>query len=149
MPLGNTSNTPMQIAKIILEKSFAGMLSNALAEIDFDFLSVKRLSIVHSNILPKFQQNLAGNLIGGASLAVEIKSSSFKSSAGDEDSQDLYRKSALGLYEDDEEDAGMGDLDKGAILGSNLSDASDENGDVIAEIGCNTDASKGDHDEED
>ncbi|CAH7683773.1 hypothetical protein PPACK8108_LOCUS17480 [Phakopsora pachyrhizi] len=139
MPLGNTSNTPMQIAKIILEKSFAGMLSNALAEIDFDFLSVKRLSI----------NQKAGNLIGGASLAVEIKSSSFKSSAGDEDSQDLYRKSALGLYEDDEEDAGMGDLDKGAILGSNLSDASDENGDVIAEIGCNTDASKGDHDEED
>ncbi|KAI8459995.1 hypothetical protein BY996DRAFT_6461306 [Phakopsora pachyrhizi] len=125
----NKINTPMQIAKIILEKSFAGMLSNALAEIDFDFLSVKRLSIVHSNILPKFQQNLAGNLIGGASLAVEIKSSSLKSSAGDEDSQDLYRKSALGLYEDDEEDAGMGDLDKGAILGSNLSDASDENGD--------------------
>ncbi|CAH7684923.1 hypothetical protein PPACK8108_LOCUS19366 [Phakopsora pachyrhizi] len=41
----------------------------------------------------------AGNLIGGASLAVEIKSSSLKSSAGDEDSQDLYRKSALGLYE--------------------------------------------------
>ncbi|CAH7671714.1 expressed protein, partial [Phakopsora pachyrhizi] len=62
--------------------------------------------------------------------------------------------SALGLYEGelepghrdntlssegedqfDDEDAEMDDLDEGAMLGSDLSDASDEDGDVIAESG--------------
>ncbi|CAH7682949.1 hypothetical protein PPACK8108_LOCUS16134, partial [Phakopsora pachyrhizi] len=88
--------------------------------------------------------------------------------AEDEDAPDLYRKSALGLYEGelepghhddtpgseredqfDDEDADMDDMDEGAMLGSDFSDASDEDGDVIAEIGCDTDTSEGDHDDND
>ncbi|CAH7665805.1 hypothetical protein PPACK8108_LOCUS92, partial [Phakopsora pachyrhizi] len=88
--------------------------------------------------------------------------------AEDEDAPDLYRNSALGLYEGeleprhrdntpssegedqfDDEDADMDDLDEGAMLGSDLSDASDEDGDVIAKIGRDTDTLEGDHDDKD
>ncbi|CAH7671249.1 hypothetical protein PPACK8108_LOCUS6014, partial [Phakopsora pachyrhizi] len=88
--------------------------------------------------------------------------------AEDEDTPDLYRNSALDLYEGeleprhrdntpssegedqfDDEDADMVDLDEGAMLGSDLSDASDEDGDVIAKIGRDTDTLEGDHDDKD
>ncbi|KAI8455267.1 hypothetical protein BY996DRAFT_6413276 [Phakopsora pachyrhizi] len=38
-PLGKSKRCPMQIAKIMLEKNFAAMLSNALANVDLNFQS--------------------------------------------------------------------------------------------------------------
>ncbi|CAH7686641.1 expressed protein, partial [Phakopsora pachyrhizi] len=182
----NPSDAPMQIAKIMLEKNFAAMLTNALADVDLNFPSVQRLlnSILRplehlTKVVTKIGRastdRKTGDSIGGAASAVEVESVTSESSAGDEemaaedeDAPDLYRNSALGLYEGelepghrdntpssegedqfDDEDADMDDLDEGAMLGSDLSDASDEDGDVIAEIGRDTDTSEGDHDDED
>jgi len=88
-----------------------------------------------------------------------------------EDAPDLYRNSAIGLYEGDlepgnqdnspntseekdqfdDDDADMDDLDDGAMLGgSDLSDASDEEGDVTIDMGeLDSDTSDGDHEDED
>ncbi|CAH7682950.1 expressed protein [Phakopsora pachyrhizi] len=39
----NSSDAPMQIAKIMLEKNFAAMLTNALADVDLNFPFLQRL----------------------------------------------------------------------------------------------------------
>ncbi|KAI8461590.1 hypothetical protein BY996DRAFT_4377127 [Phakopsora pachyrhizi] len=144
----------MQIAKIMLEKNFAVMLTNALADVDLNFPSVQQL--LNSILWPLEHLTKAVTKIGRASTDQKtgdsIGGAASASSAGDEemaaedeDAPDLYRNSALGLYED----ADMDDLDEGAMLGSDLSDASDEDGDVIAKIGRDTDTLEGDHDDKD
>jgi len=42
-PSTSPSEAPIQIAKIMLEKNFAALLSNALADVDMNFPSVQRL----------------------------------------------------------------------------------------------------------
>ncbi|KNE99165.1 hypothetical protein PSTG_07476, partial [Puccinia striiformis f. sp. tritici PST-78] len=43
-PSASPSEAPIQIAKIMLEKNYAALLSNALADVDLNFPSVQRLS---------------------------------------------------------------------------------------------------------
>ncbi|KAI8445182.1 hypothetical protein BY996DRAFT_2195540 [Phakopsora pachyrhizi] len=167
----------MQIAKIMLKKNFAVMLTNALADVDLNFPSVQQL--LNSILWPLEHLTKAvtkigrastdrktGDSIGGAALASSAGDEEM--AAEDEDAPNLYRNSALDIYEGeleprhrdntpssegedqfDDEDADMDDLDEGAMLGSDLSDASDEDGDVIAKIGRDTDTLEGDHDDKD
>ncbi|MBW0460652.1 hypothetical protein O181_000367 [Austropuccinia psidii MF-1] len=187
-PSSTPSDAPMQIAKIMLEKNFAALLSNALADVDLNFPSIQRL--LNSILRPLEHLTKAVTKIsrattndkksaeGDLTSNVEVESVASESSVGDdeiagdeEDPPDLYRNSALGLYEGelepgnrenspntseeednfDDEDADMDDLDDGALLGgSDLSDASDEDGDVTVEmVEADTDTSEGDHDEDD
>ncbi|KAH9820843.1 hypothetical protein DFH28DRAFT_1121207 [Melampsora americana] len=186
-PSATPSDAPIQIAKIMLEKNFAALLSNALADVDLNFPSVQRL--LNSILRPLEHLTKAVTKIGrsttdrkavegsaGATSTVEVESVTSDSSDGDEemvgddDAPDLYRNSALGLYEGelepgnrentpttsedgehfDDEDEDMDDIDDGALLGSDLSDASEEEGDVTADMGdADTDTSEADHDDED
>lgn len=189
-PSASPSEAPIQIAKIMLEKNFAALLSNALADVDLNFPSVQRL--LNSILRPlehltkavtkisraSTDRKNGDNATGPAStIEVESVSPTESSDEGDEmtsaevDAPDLYRNSALGLYEGelepgnrdnsphtseeedqfDDDDADMDDLDDGGMLGgSDLSDASDEEGDVTIDMGePDSDTSDGDHEDDD
>ncbi|KAA1107112.1 hypothetical protein PGT21_002719 [Puccinia graminis f. sp. tritici] len=189
-PSASPSEAPIQIAKIMLEKNYAALLSNALADVDLNFPSVQRLlnSILRplehltkavTKISRASSDRKSGDSTTGPASTIEVESvPPTESSVEDEemmpteeDAPDLYRNSALGLYEGelepgnrdnspntseeedhfDDEDADMDDLDDGAMLGgSDLSDASDEEGDVTIDMGePDSDTSDGDHEDED
>ncbi|KAI7946751.1 hypothetical protein MJO29_011278 [Puccinia striiformis f. sp. tritici] len=189
-PSASPSEAPIQIAKIMLEKNYAALLSNALADVDLNFPSVQRLSnsilrpLEHltkavTKISRASTNRKTGNNTTGPASTIEVESvPPTKSSVEDEemmpteeDAPDLYRNSALGLYEGelepgnrdnspstseeqdhfDDDDADMDDLDDGAMLGgSDLSDASDEDGDITIDMGePDSDTSDGDHEGKD
>ncbi|KAI9601992.1 hypothetical protein KEM48_001282 [Puccinia striiformis f. sp. tritici PST-130] len=189
-PSASPSEAPIQIAKIMLEKNYAALLSNALADVDLNFPSVQRLlnSILRplehltkavTKISRASTDRKTGDNTTGPASTIEVESvPPTESSVEDEemmpteeDAPDLYRNSALGLYEGelepgnrdnspstseeedhfDDDDADMDDLDDGAMLGgSDLSDASDEDGDVTIDMGePDSDTSDGDHEDED
>ncbi|SGY62078.1 BQ5605_C007g04651 [Microbotryum silenes-dioicae] len=169
-----SDETSMQIAKMMLEKNFAGILTNALAEVDLNFPSVNNL--INSILRPLEQLTKVvtkvgrrpgatggGSLVGGARRSgVDIDDSTDMEEYIDEDDieevievgsdeeedqepPDLYRNSALGMYEGelepgnnedaymtgesedyDDEDDMMDEMDDGALPGSDVSDISDD-----------------------
>ncbi|GAA5889291.1 hypothetical protein JCM6882_000697 [Rhodosporidiobolus microsporus] len=160
------SETSMQLAKLMLEKNFAVTLTNALAEVDLNFPHVNNLI----NAILRPLENLTkvvtklGRAKGSAGPArkgfesefssddtsMEEEDSGSASGDSEEDEQDpaaeLYRNSALGMYEGeleagggeeymsedeegyDDEDEMMEDMEDG-FDGSDISDASDDEGD--------------------
>ncbi|WAR63783.1 hypothetical protein PtB15_17B384 [Puccinia triticina] len=155
-PSASPSEAPIQIAKIMLEKNYAALLSNALADVDLNFPSVQRLlnSILRplehltkavTKISRASSDRKNGDSATGPASTIEVESvppteSSVEDEAmipTEEDAPDLYRNSALGLYEGelepgnrdnspstseeedqfDDDDADMDDLDDGAMLG--------------------------------
>ncbi|KAI8460869.1 hypothetical protein BY996DRAFT_6429551 [Phakopsora pachyrhizi] len=119
----------------------------ALSDLTFRLLTAapfaQRLSANPNLNFPSHLTKVTGDSIGGAASAVEVETGDEEMAAEDEDAPDLYRNSALGLYEEDQfddEDADMDDLDEGAMLG---------NGDVIAEIGHHDDEDDDDDEDED
>ncbi|PLW06105.1 hypothetical protein PCANC_26098 [Puccinia coronata f. sp. avenae] len=90
-PSERPSEAPTQIAKIMLEKNFAALLSNALADVDLNFPSVQRLL---NYILRPLEHLTKRHLVEDEEVLPT-----------EEDAPDLYRNSALGLYE--------GDLERG------------------------------------
>ncbi|SCV71562.1 BQ2448_3150 [Microbotryum intermedium] len=182
-----SDETSMQIAKMMLEKNFAGILTNALAEVDLNFPSVNNL--INSILRPLEQLTKVvtkvgrrpgategGSLVGGARRsAADIDDSTDMESSIDEDDieevievgsdeeeqepPDLYRNSALGMYEGelepgnhedaymtgesedyDDEDDMMDEMDDGPLPGSDVSDISDdEDEDAIDEAAAMAD----------
>ncbi|OAV88066.1 hypothetical protein PTTG_29170 [Puccinia triticina 1-1 BBBD Race 1] len=168
-PSASPSEAPIQIAKIMLEKNYAALVSNALADVDLNFPSVQ--SLLNSILRPLEHLTKAVTKISRASSDRKNGDSATAMIPTEEDAPDLYQDSALGLYkgelepgnrdnspstseeEDqfDDDDADMDDLDDGAMLGgSNLSDASDEEGDVTIDMGePDSNTSDGDHEDDD
>ncbi|POW21744.1 hypothetical protein PSHT_02053, partial [Puccinia striiformis] len=139
------SEAPIQIAKIMLEKNYAALLSNALADVDLNFPSVQRLlnSILRplehltkavTKISRASTDRKTGDNTTGPASTIEVESvPPTESSVEDEemmpteeDAPDLYRNSALGLYEgelepgnrdnspnEDDTDLDMGIVDRG------------------------------------
>lgn len=162
------SETSMQLAKLMLEKNFATILTNALAEVDLNFPNVNTLI----NAILRPLENLtkivtkvgrakngapARNRFSDESSDDDLSSMSDDDEDGvDVDSEeeqneapDLYRNSALGMYEGeletgqqdeymtgedsegyDEDDEIMDEMDDGGLEGSDLSDASDDEDEV-------------------
>ncbi|GAA5939453.1 E3 ubiquitin-protein ligase TOM1 [Sporobolomyces koalae] len=159
------SETSMQLAKLMLEKNFATILTNALAEVDLNFPNVNTLI----NAILRPLENLtkivtkvgrakngapARNRFSDESSDDDLSSMSDDDEDGvegdsDEEQQeapDLYRNSALGMYEGeletgqhddqymsgedsegyDEDDELMDEMDEAGLEGSDLSDASDD-----------------------
>ncbi|KNZ55488.1 hypothetical protein VP01_2663g5 [Puccinia sorghi] len=154
LPSTSPSEAPIQIAKIMLEKNFAALLSNALADVDLNFPSVQRLlnSILRplehltkavTKISRASSERKGGDSTAAPASTIEVESVPPTESSGEdeemmpteEDAPDLYRNSALGLYEGelepgnrdnspntseeedqfDDDDADMDDLDDGAM----------------------------------
>ncbi|KAK4704493.1 hypothetical protein P7C70_g1715, partial [Phenoliferia sp. Uapishka_3] len=153
-------DTSMQLAKLMLEKNFAVILTNALADVDLNFPSVSNLingilrpleqltKVVTKVGRAKNSAPLAGNLededtSDGSSLDEDVEIESDE----EPEAPDLYRNSALGMYEGelepgheaymsgssgdeyDEDDEMMDEMDDGVIPGSDVSDVSDDDGD--------------------
>ncbi|GAA5969495.1 hypothetical protein JCM11641_008133 [Rhodosporidiobolus odoratus] len=158
------SETSMQLAKLMLEKNFAVILTNALAEVDLNFPHVNTL--INAILRPLENLTKVVTKLGRAKgssgpprkrllddASTDDTSMSEDEESGD-DSQseeeevqdpaaDLYRNSALGMYEGelerghgdeymsedeegfDEDDEMMEDMEEG-FDGSDLSDASDD-----------------------
>ncbi|GAA5851451.1 hypothetical protein JCM3766R1_000331 [Sporobolomyces carnicolor] len=162
------SETSMQLAKLMLEKNFATILTNALAEVDLNFPNVNTLI----NAILRPLENLtkivtkvgrakngapARNRFSDESSEDDLSSMSDDDEDGDEidseeeqqEAPDLYRNSALGMYEGeletgqqddqymtgedsegyDEDDEIMEEMDEAGLEGSDLSDASDDDDD--------------------
>ncbi|GAA5975362.1 hypothetical protein JCM5350_006450 [Sporobolomyces pararoseus] len=159
------SETSMQLAKLMLEKNFATILTNALAEVDLNFPNVNTLI----NAILRPLENLTkivtkvGRAKNGAParnrFSDESSDDDLSSMSDDDDDDDdidseeeqqeapdLYRNSALGMYEGeletgqqddqymtgedsegyDEDDEIMEEMDEAGLEGSDLSDASDD-----------------------
>lgn len=165
------SETSMQLAKLMLEKNFATILTNALAEVDLNFPNVNTLI----NAILRPLENLtkivtkvgrakngapARNRFSDESSEDDLSSMSDDDEDGDEidseeeqqEAPDLYRNSALGMYEGeletgqqddqymtgedsegyDEDDEIMEEMDEAGLEGSDLSDASDDDDDDVS-----------------
>ncbi|WAQ92891.1 hypothetical protein PtA15_17A373 [Puccinia triticina] len=113
-PSASPSEAPIQIAKIMLEKNYAALLSNALADVDLNFPSVQRLlnSILRplehltkavTKISRASSDRKNGDSATGPASTIEVESvppteSSVEDEAmipTEEDAPDLYRNSAL------------------------------------------------------
>lgn len=152
-----SDETSMQLAKLMLEKNFAVILTNALADVDLNFPSVTNL--INSILRPLEQLTKVVTKVGRAKPTVpaagELDDASTGSSDLDEEQEvdteedeapDLYRNSALGMYEGelepghmedaymsgssadeyDEDDEDMEDIDDGLLPDSDVSDVSDD-----------------------
>jgi len=165
------SETSMQLAKLMLEKNFAVILTNALAEVDLNFPHVNSLinAILRplenlTKVVTKLGRAKGAPGAGGRKRVVDdddssdALSTSESDDSGDDASEaaaeqdqaaaDLYRNSALGMYEGeletghgghgagdefmsedeedfDDDDEMMDDMDDGFGSGSDISDASD------------------------
>ncbi|BGP42101.1 E3 ubiquitin-protein ligase tom1 [Rhodotorula kratochvilovae] len=161
------SETSMQLAKLMLEKNFAVILTNALAEVDLNFPHVN--SLINAILRPlenltkvvtklgrakgaagaggRKQRSLDDDASTDASSMSESEGSADDASDGEQDqaAADLYRNSALGMYEGeletghgagdeymsegeedfDDDDEMMEDMEDGFGSGSDISDASD------------------------
>ncbi|GAA6048825.1 hypothetical protein JCM3770_003640 [Rhodotorula araucariae] len=161
------SETSMQLAKLMLEKNFAVILTNALAEVDLNFPHVN--SLINAILRPlenltkvvtklgrakgaagasgRKQRALDDDASTDASSMSESEGSVDEASEGEQDqaAADLYRNSALGMYEGeletghgagdeymsegeedfDDDDEMMEDMEDGFGSGSDISDASD------------------------
>lgn len=149
--------TSMQLAKLMLERNFAVILTNALADVDLNFPHVSNL--INAILRPLEQLTKVVTKVGRSSTAPSAKrpieeDSSASSSFSDDDeievdsedgmAPDLYRNSALGMYEGElepghqedsymsggseeeyDEDDEMMEMEDGVIPGSDISDASD------------------------
>ncbi|PLW29099.1 hypothetical protein PCASD_19760 [Puccinia coronata f. sp. avenae] len=117
-PSASPSEAPIQIAKIMLEKNFAVLLSNALADVDLNFPSVQQLlnSILRplehltkavTKISRASSDQKSGDSTAPPASTIEVESvPPTESSVEDEEmlptdehAPYLYRNSALGLYE--------------------------------------------------
>lgn len=146
-------DTSMQIAKLMLEKNYAVILTNALADVDLNYPSVHNL--INSILRPLEQLTKVVTKVGRAKPSVpalglsDDDSSSFDEGeeqevdTEEEEAPDLYRNSALGMYEGelepghmedaymsgdsaedyDEDDEDMEDIEDG-LPGSDVSDVS-------------------------
>ncbi|KPV73687.1 uncharacterized protein RHOBADRAFT_16819 [Rhodotorula graminis WP1] len=165
------SETSMQLAKLMLEKNFAVILTNALAEVDLNFPHVNSLinAILRplenlTKVVTKLGRAKGATGAGGRKRPVDDDASSDASSVSesgdsaddaseaaaeqDQAAADLYRNSALGMYEGeletghgghgagdefmsedeedfDDDDEMMDDMEDGFGSGSDISDASD------------------------
>lgn len=157
-----TEETAMQMAKLMLEKNFAGILTNALADVDLNFPGVNNLinailrSLEHlTKVVTKVGRSKTSVAAAQGGLADE--ESTDEDSFDEEDDMsadseeedaapDLYRNSALGMYEGelepghnedsymtgdsaeefDEDDEMMDEMDDGVLPGSDVSDVSDD-----------------------
>lgn len=105
-------DTSMQLAKLMLEKNFAVILTNALADVDLNFPSVNNL--INGILRPLEQLTKVVTKVGRAKTSApptggldDDDSTDGSSMDEDEDNDtedepeapDLYRNSALGLYE--------------------------------------------------
>jgi E3 ubiquitin-protein ligase HUWE1 len=119
-PTSAFSDSQKHIAKIMLDRNFIGALDNALAEIDFNFPSVRRAIkyvLRPLRILSKCALDLAEStetIVGASVDEDEISTASSLSDDDREETPDLYRNSALGMFEgemqeDEEEDFDEGD----------------------------------------
>ncbi|KAM0790628.1 hypothetical protein ACM66B_004490 [Microbotryomycetes sp. NB124-2] len=152
----------MQMSKLMLEKNYAVILTNALADIDLNFPSVDTL--INVILRPLEQLTKVVTKVGRSKTATaphqahsdENETSESESGfdeeeevemdSDEEEAPDLYRNSALGMYEGelepgvgedaymtgdsaeefDEEDEMMEEMDDGVLPGSDVSDVSDE-----------------------
>ncbi|KAK4052443.1 E3 ubiquitin-protein ligase tom1 [Microbotryomycetes sp. JL201] len=151
----------MQMSKLMLEKNFAVILTNAIADIDLNFPSVDTL--INVILRPLEQLTKVVTKVGRSKNAAphqehtdEDESSESESGfdeeeeiemdSDEEEAPDLYRNSALGMYEGelepgvgddaymtgdsaeefDEEDEMMEEMDDGVLPGSDVSDVSDD-----------------------
>ncbi|GAA5961735.1 hypothetical protein JCM21900_000844 [Sporobolomyces salmonicolor] len=164
------SETSMQLAKLMLEKNFATILTNALAEVDLNFPNVNTL--INAILRPLENLTKIVTKVGRAKNASAPARNRFSDETSTDDmsseedteeadiesdeeqeTPDLYRNSALGMYEGelesghqedsymsgedsegyDEDDEIMEDMEDAGLEGSDLSDASDdedEDGDI-------------------
>ncbi|GAA6062543.1 hypothetical protein JCM10212_004309 [Sporobolomyces blumeae] len=156
------SETSMQIAKLMLEKNFATILTNALAEVDLNFPNVNYL--INAILRPLENLTKIVTKVGRAKNGQPARNRFSDDSSDDDESMeddddedddidseedqeapDLYRNSALGMYEGeletghqdeymsgeesgefDDDDEMMEDMDDPALDNSDLSDASDD-----------------------
>ncbi|GAA6003447.1 E3 ubiquitin-protein ligase TOM1 [Rhodotorula paludigena] len=160
------SETSMQLAKLMLERNFAVILTNALAEVDLNFPHVNSLinAILRplenlTKVVTKLGRAKNAPATGGRKRLFSEDISTDASSMDDSDDSldsvseaeqdqaaaDLYRNSALGMYEGeletgagagdeymsedqedfDDDDEMMEDMEDGFGSGSDISDASD------------------------
>lgn len=150
--------TSMQLAKLMLEKNFAVILTNALADVDLNFPAVNNL--INSILRPMEQLTKVVTKVGRAKNSVpaagrleddaSTDASSFDEGeeveidTDEDEAPDLYRNSALGMYEGElepghqedaymsggsteeyDEDDDLMDMEDGVIPGSDVSDVSD------------------------
>ncbi|KAL0569802.1 E3 ubiquitin-protein ligase tom1 [Marasmius crinis-equi] len=141
-----SDETPTQIAKVMLEKNFVATLTNSLSDVDLNYPNVKNLiaAILRPlEYLTKVAIKMSRSPGKGKDSLGDPKPESVASySSGSEDEEerereetpDLYRNSALGMYggemddmnynededmdEDDEAEEGDEDMDFGEETGS-------------------------------
>ncbi|KAK7053298.1 E3 ubiquitin-protein ligase tom1 [Paramarasmius palmivorus] len=148
--------TPTQIAKVMLEKGFVSTLTNALSDVDLNYPNVKNLvaAVLRpleylTKVAIKMSRSPGSkgkeSIEGPKAESVASYTSESEDDEGDEreETPDLYRNSALGMYggemedmnfnpededmdEDDEDDDGDEEMDFGEETGSEDTSATEE-----------------------
>jgi E3 ubiquitin-protein ligase HUWE1 len=162
-----SDETSMQLAKLMLEKNFAVILTNALADVDLNFPAVNNL--INSILRPLEQLTKVVTKVGRSKTSLPSagrpedddstdgssmdEGEEFEADTDEEEAPDLYRNSALGMYEGElepghqedaymsngsteeyDEDDDLMEMEDGVIPGSDISDASDVS--LIPSCGC-------------
>ncbi|KAA1092675.1 hypothetical protein PGT21_011021 [Puccinia graminis f. sp. tritici] len=129
------------------KKNYAALLSNALADVDLNFPSVQWLlnSILRplehltkavTKISRASSDQKSGDSTTGPASTIEVETLGLYEGELEPGNQDNLPNTSEEEDHFDDEDANMDDLDDGAMFGgSDLSDASDEEGDVTIDKG--------------
>ncbi|KAG8879106.1 hypothetical protein FRB97_002021 [Tulasnella sp. 331] len=120
-PTGVKEETSVHIAKIMLEKNFVSILTGALAEADLNHPSMKSLVGVIMRPLEQLSRiaikmgKTSAKAKGASADAMETESDESEDEGNEgsqrEETPDLYRNSALGMYGGDMEDVDYGEDD--------------------------------------
>ncbi|KAK1218494.1 E3 ubiquitin-protein ligase tom1 [Marasmius sp. AFHP31] len=157
-----SEETPTQIAKVMLEKNFVATLTNSLSDVDLNYPNVKNLiaAVLRPlEYLTKVAIKVSRSPGKGRDNVEGPKAESVTSySSGSEDEEegrreetpDLYRNSALGMYggemedmnynededmdDDDEDDEGDEEMDFGEETGSEDTSGTEDDGEDPEEM---------------
>ncbi|KAF9460708.1 hypothetical protein BDZ94DRAFT_1323842 [Collybia nuda] len=137
---------PTHIAKVMLEKGFVATLTTALSEIDLNYPNIRnlvpsilrplefltRIAIKMSRSSGKNKESVEGFKTESiSSLSSEEEDSDMEEDPGREETPDLYRNSALGMYGGEMDDGHFGEDDMDE-------DDEDEDEDVEMDFGEET-----------
>ncbi|KAI6021384.1 hypothetical protein BKA83DRAFT_4464115 [Pisolithus microcarpus] len=130
------------IAKIMLEKNFVSTLTSALSEVDLNFPNIRGLvasvlrpleNLYVTVILHRDAEGKAETSGDSSDGEEDEREIGVEDDAGREETPDLYRNSALGMYE-------MDDVNYPPDNGMEEGGEEDEEGDVDMEFGDETDS---------
>ncbi|KAJ7132750.1 hypothetical protein C8R43DRAFT_929975 [Mycena crocata] len=142
----NQDDTPTHIAKVMLEKNFVATLTTALSEVDLNYPNVRglvasilrpleyltKIAIKMSRTSNRSKDTVEGQKAESVTSMGSEEDEEEMQDTGREETPDLYRNSALGMYGGEMEDVHFG------AEGEMDEDEEDENEDVEMDFGEET-----------